>query len=109
MPGLRLMAHALHQNTATLPHINSEELQKAVVSSPGKSTVEAMTLGVTSSLIGGVERIVNAYLKLAANEPMVFIGGGDASLFDGCFPALVCRNWPTMTLEGIRLAAEQGP
>jgi len=111
LPGFGIMAELLHRHTAALPQIMPEEgMQISGISQiPGKSTVEAMTLGITACYFGGVERLVDAYVQLGANNLILFMGGGDAPIFAKCFLTRDCRHWPTMTLEGIRIAAELMP
>ncbi len=100
LPGAGMMTRALHQQTATLPLIERQELAElhGAAALPGKSTVEAMALGVASCCQGGIEHLARAYLKLS-DRVVTYIGGGDG-------PAVRCTwgehyLWPEITLEGL--------
>jgi type III pantothenate kinase len=102
MPGLRLMALALHDYTALLPVIETPKGAPAV---PGTGTPSAMEVGVFWSVAGGTAAILDAYRRHFDASPAVFLTGGDSkALLDTLRQPVV--HWPDMTLEGIRLAAE---
>jgi type III pantothenate kinase len=102
LPGLRLMALALHEHTAFLPLI---PIPNGAPPAPGTSTPAAMELGVFWSAVGGVLAVLDAYRRRFDAEPAVFLTGGDAaSLHSALGPRVT--YWPEMTLEGARLAAE---
>jgi type III pantothenate kinase len=98
MPGLRLMAQALHDYTALLPRIEVT----APGEFPGKNTEEAMRSGVFAAVIGGVETLRRRLSGARSCE--VFLGGGDAGLLAPHLAPPV-RVWPEITLEGIRCSA----
>ncbi|HKI36773.1 MAG TPA: type III pantothenate kinase [Gemmataceae bacterium] len=102
MPGLRLMAHALHDHTALLPRI---EVPREAPALPGTSTAAAVAAGVFYAWAGGVSTLVHDYMA-DWEYPDVFLTGGDGPLLAS---ALDLTCWPEMTLEGIRLAAESLP
>jgi type III pantothenate kinase len=104
-PGFRLMAQALHQETALLPLIDSWAPDPAV---PATATRPAMAAGIYWAVAGGIRALVDRYDSQAGLTLDVYLAGGDAVLLE---PALKGRAivWPTMTLEGIRLAAEALP
>jgi type III pantothenate kinase len=104
LPGLRLMAHALHGYTALLPVI---DLPQAIPPLPGTSTPSAMAAGIFWAVAGGVNALVEQY-STALAAPEIYLTGGDAPLL---LPALRGKVvvWPEMTLEGIRLTAESLP
>jgi len=104
MPGLRLMADALHRNTAMLPLVTVEER----FDPPGLSTVPAMQAGIFHAVLGGIESLVRAFRRRFGEEGVLLFGGGDAAILAPhlSFPATV---WPEMTLEGIRLTANSLP
>lgn len=102
LPGLRLMALALHQHTAFLPLIPNP---KGVPPAPGTSTPAAMELGVFWSAVGGVLAVLDAYRRRFDAEPAVFLTGGDAAALHSALGPRV-TYWSEMTLEGARLAAE---
>jgi type III pantothenate kinase len=102
MPGLRLMALALHEHTALLPVIDTPHGEPAV---PGAATPSAMAVGVFWSVAGGVSAILDAYRRHFDAAPAVFLTGGDGrALLDSLRQPVT--YWPNMTLEGIRIAAE---
>jgi type III pantothenate kinase len=102
MPGLRLMALALHEHTALLPVI---ETPKAAPVVPGTATPSAMEVGVYWSVAGGIIAILDAYRRHFDASPFVFLTGGDSKALLETLRQPV-THWPDMTLEGIRLAAE---
>jgi type III pantothenate kinase len=105
LPGLQLMAKALHEHTALLPFTPPPYRLEPV---PGTATVPAMRAGIWWAVAGGIEALVRAYRKLSGPEPMVFLTGGDGPALAAAWERPV-HHWPTMTLEGIRLAAEALP
>jgi type III pantothenate kinase len=104
MPGLRLMAQALHAYTALLPLI---EPPREVPALPGTATIPAMEAGIFWSVAGGVQALLREYAARGAQPPEVFLTGGDAPLLRTVLPD-ACY-WPAMTLEGTRLTAEAMP
>ncbi|HEY7309312.1 MAG TPA: type III pantothenate kinase [Gemmataceae bacterium] len=104
LPGLRLMAAALHEHTALLPQI---DVPRARPEWPGKSTIGAMEAGIFWAVAGGVWASIDNYEVETAGLPQVFLTGGDGPLLHEVLPE--AELWPTMTLEGIRLSAEALP
>jgi type III pantothenate kinase len=100
LPGLRLMAEALHQYTALLPLVDVPRRPPTV---PGTSTPAAVEAGIYWAAAGGAAALARAYRTFAGPEPVVFLTGGDGPALA---PALGVEPWPEMTLEGLRLAAE---
>ncbi len=104
LPGMRLMAKALHDYTALLPLLAPPEKAPAV---PGISTPAAMELGIFWAAAGGITAVMREYRSFCRSEIEVFLTGGDGprleSVISGAHP------WPEMTLEGIRLSAEAMP
>ena len=101
LPGFRLMAKSLNDYTANLPFI--ERFSNPDPTVPGTNTIAAISAGITHTILGGVERIVQRMIK-SAGPARVFLAGGDAELLQNldCHPELVGSS---LTLEGIRLAA----
>jgi type III pantothenate kinase len=104
LPGMRLMAHALHEHTALLPLIPPPLKRPAV---PGEATPSAMELGIFWAVAGGVEALVREYRLHCGSAVEVFLTGGDGPLLHAVLPD--AQLWPAMTLEGIRLSAEALP
>jgi type III pantothenate kinase len=86
-PGLRLMARALHRETALLP-----EVEPARVRSPlGRDTESAVRAGLSTAVEGLLRQ------ALRGRKGPVFGTGGDAPLFRDLFDAVV----PGLALEGV--------
>jgi len=100
IPGLRLMGQALNQNTAQLPLV---EISSHFVF-PGKDTIRSIQSGLLSAAIGAVEKCAKSY----SPELLLFTGGTGSQLSVGTDydPK---KFVPTLTLEGIRIAAEALP
>ena len=102
LPGLRLMAKALHDYTALLPLVESAAEVPPI---PGTSTRAAVAAGVHASVVGGIRYLLDRYRAQLAIPPQVFLTGGDTALLHPSLPE--AEAWPLMTLEGIRLTAER--
>jgi type III pantothenate kinase len=104
LPGLRLMAKALHDYTALLPLVDPPSRQPIL---PGIATRPAVEAGIFWAVAGGVEAVVREYGKKYGSKVELFFTGGDGPVLHPVFPK-ACL-WPEMTLEGIRLSAETLP
>jgi type III pantothenate kinase len=104
-PGMRLMARSLKEFTALLPLI---EVTHACPALPGVRTSAAIEAGVFWSVAGGISTMVEQLTSQTRTPARIFLTGGDAPLLLPALPTS-CQAWPTMTLEGIRLAAEALP
>jgi type III pantothenate kinase len=104
-PGLRLMALALHEHTALLPLVEVSQPRPSV---PATSTPAAMVAGMYWAAVGGIRGLAQ---EMAAGTvaPHLFLTGGDAPLLAPALAGPDLCLWPTMTLEGLRLAAESLP
>ncbi len=80
-PGLHLCAGALHQRTALLPLVSPGPPPDA----PGRSTSQALSLGVYWSVAGGVRALIEQYRDASDDDLPVVVSGGDAPLL---IPAL---------------------
>ncbi len=108
VPGLRLMAKALHEYTALLPLVDPPMPEGgATPPLPGTTTTSAIEAGIFWALSGGVEAILREYRRLCGCSVEVFLTGGDGPLLSAVLPD--AHLWPAMTLEGIRLSAEAMP
>jgi type III pantothenate kinase len=103
LPGLRLMAQALHSYTALLPLIDPPT---ALPPMPGLDTRGAMAAGVFQSVAGGILALVQQLTALSEQEADVFLTGGDGLALHAALAVQLpqIELWPTMTLEGIRFA-----
>ena len=108
-PGPRLMARSLNEHTAKLPLVDAEALPPVVA--PGKNTGDAILAGIRAAVVGAAVLLVNHYAD-QAEAPWVFITGGaagDLTRFHFGKRFKGTRFVPTLTLEGIRIAAEALP
>ena len=110
-PGPQLMARSLHEHTAQLPLVDASDLSHR--HGPGTDTRPAIELGIRSAVGGGIERLVWLYADALDVPPLVFLTGGGAGLFADGEPLTPepgdTRLVPSLTLEGIRIAAEAMP
>lgn len=104
LPGMRLMAKALHDYTALLPLLPPPD---QCPTAPGTDTPAAMELGIFWSAVGGIEALLREYRSLYRSEIEIFLTGGDGARLQAAIPE--AHSWPEMTLEGIRLSAEMLP
>jgi len=101
-PGLASMTNYLHQRTALLPQLTLRPTSRPI----GRSTVEAMRIGV----VRGYRGLVRELLQGVLNEPgfaraCVVATGGYARLIASGLPEIQIVD-PTLTLEGVRLVWE---
>lgn len=108
-PGLAVMRSYLHEQTALLPKLSEEELVE-IEGGIGKSTIEAMQLGVAVGFSGMIEALlkrVKAELSAKGEEePIVLSTGGTKNH--------LTRDWmaksefvENLTLLGLAIAAER--
>ena len=95
LPGLRLMARALHQHTALLPDV---EIGPEAV--PAKSTESAIRAGVFHAVLGGIDRLHGEYAALETADLMLYFTGGDAELLASGY-GTAHTVWPALTLAGL--------
>jgi type III pantothenate kinase len=106
-PGLRMMRDSLHEHTAALPaaEISPKHLHSAGEPPFGKTTVEAINLGVTASVVGLTHLLIDRYAEFYAAYPRVVATGGDAPmLFE--HDQLVEHIVPDLVLVGMLAACE---
>lgn len=100
-PGVGLMAKSLHQHTDALPLVPIDSPNPKL---PGKVTEDAIAAGIWWAIVSGIHGITNEYQR--GRPPLALVlTGGDAELLRPGLPANT-QVRPTLTLEGIRLAAE---
>jgi type III pantothenate kinase len=110
-PGVQIMAKALHDYTAALPELKIPfGPPHSNPRLPGTSTKSAMEAGIFWTLAGGVKAILRQLSGVAGagRKHETFLTGGDAQYLAPVMD-LDVQLWPTMTLEGIRIAAEALP
>jgi type III pantothenate kinase len=106
-PGIRMMADALHEHTASLPRaeIAAGHLHPPPEAPFGKDTVEAINLGVTASVVGLAHLLIDRYAQFYEAYPRVVATGGDAPfLFEN--DPLVEQIVPDLVLVGMLAACE---
>ncbi|TWU10218.1 type III pantothenate kinase [Allorhodopirellula heiligendammensis] len=106
IPGLEMQTRALAAGTDALPHIDwQDSCESASLAAPhcvpAKDTISAIRLGILSSVVGGIERLVRLY----GNPSCVVVTGGDCQCIAAALqissqhdfnthlhPHLVCRT-----------------
>lgn len=108
-PGLQMMAMALHDYTAVLPMVEVSQCTPGHIL-PGNSTVSAIRGGVFWAVAGGITALIRLFAARTEPylHPVVYLTGGDAQILLPLLPSEVKLS-PTLTLEGIRIAAEALP
>jgi type III pantothenate kinase len=109
-PGPRLMARALNEFTAKLPFSEPTD-GYADVAVPGKSTAAAIRAGILAAVGGGMVEISSMLADECRVPPWMFMTGGGGHLVNYYkLPWLAeMKLVPTLTLDGIRIAAEALP
>jgi type III pantothenate kinase len=109
-PGLGIMRTYLHEQTALLPELSEEDLV-GVEGGIGKSTIEAMRVGVAVGFSGMIE----ALLERVRQELRAEGGGEPVVLSTGGSIANLTRDWSAksefvenLTLLGLAVAARRG-
>ena len=75
LPGLEMQTRALASGTDALPKLDWRAgLFPAQAPIPGRNTLAAIQLGVLSSVVGGIERLIRLYDP----TPTIILTGGDA-------------------------------
>lgn len=114
-PGVAMMLRALHEQTAALPAVTlTPELVPSVEppmegdeKSPfGKTTTQAMSIGVVSAARGLVHLLIDRYAEFYNAYPRVVATGGDAAMLFENDP-LVEAIVPDLTLIGMLEAVQR--
>jgi len=100
LPGLALMAKSLNEFTAMLPNV----VVDGGLVFPGKDTETNIKSGILASAIGAVDRCLMQY-----PTDVLIITGSDGALLYAHAADVPTHFIPTLTLEGIRAAAEMLP
>ncbi len=104
-PGLHMAAKALHAFTAQLPD--------AILTPPaddvpyGRSTQEAMNLGLYVGMRGAIRELLERYATALGAWPHVVATGGDATALLGNTEGLVDSFIPDLVLQGAALTWEK--
>lgn len=114
LPGLRLSACALHDYTAKLPLLDTDQLstgpQQVDAPLPGRNTQDAIKAGLFWGQLGAVKeissRLTQASIKLGSSQPplSVLTGGGGRQLVNHLSDAIYIDS---LALHGLALVAMQ--
>lgn len=104
LPGLSLGAQALHDHTAQLPLIETEELRRHSPRSLGRNTQEALRSGLYWGHVGSVWEVIR---RLSSDHPgayrnLLITGGAGGILAHELVPSTYCRD---LTLQGLAVTA----
>jgi type III pantothenate kinase len=99
LPGFRMMARSLHEQTALLPLI--ENAQEAAAA-PARNTESAIRAGLSSAISGAVDRVVEQY-RWMEPELKVIVTGGDAEHIQPRYCKPIVQ--PILALLGLTVVA----
>ena len=109
-PGLPTAASALHERTALLPLTRVRKIHSIV----GKSTREAIQIGLLLGAVGLAREVVNRITKetFKGKKPYVIATGGDSDLVARLATQeggakIIDRVDPLLTLRGLLVIAEK--
>jgi type III pantothenate kinase len=109
LPGPDLLARALSEHTAKLPLVDATA--DLTDFSPGRDTTAAIRVGIAATVVGAADQLVWTWGR-TTGRTWVFVTGGAASYLTGfefmAEPERVIYD-RTLTLDGLRLAAEALP
>ncbi len=102
MAGRKVTRQALHLHTAQLPDSGlSQKFEQRI----GRNTIDALNLGVDSSVIGGVKEILSI-IEDELKSPAIVVGiGGDVEFFKPHFKQMISGG-VDFTLRGVALSWE---
>lgn len=107
LPGPHLMAKSLHDYTAKLPVVEIDP--KLPTAFLGKNTEQAITVGIANVVLCVAYQLVWDWAKHTGRPPWVYATGGDVGYLRGFKFRTEVAGFeidPMLTLDGIRLAAE---
>lgn len=105
LPGIGLMADALHRGTARLPFVEIDR-QSGDIHAVGRDTNKCIISGIIYGTAGAVERLVSEIERETGCTFGIAITGGYCYLMAG----LIRRDFnlePDLTLKGLRLIYER--
>lgn len=104
MPGRMLQRRALNDHTAKLPLAKLSEKKPSM---PGRSTEEAIALGVDLGAVGAVKELLASTASLFPGQPLRAVAcGGDAPFFLQAMPGAFDAGGELFTLSGLVKAWE---
>lgn len=105
LPGVRMAARALHEQTDALPDCDLSELEESP-EAIGKDTLPALQAGLFWGAVGAVRELIDRQRDSLTSPPQVFLTGGAAPsvarLIGG--PDYTVRHVAHLTLAGFALA-----
>ncbi len=101
MPGIRMMFHALHSYTASLPLLEPEKTDTPF----GNNTKSSIISGVIYGAAGAIERIVEDTEQRIGKIKVILTGGG-AEAIKGLLRIPFIHE-PYLTLKGLRIIYER--
>ena len=104
LPGAPLMARGLADGTSKLPEVAALE-RGMPPAMPGRSTAEAIAVGVGWGFRGAVSRLVDEAQRAVGNTADVVLTGGWLAAVRDELPG--AREMPDLVLEGVGLAMER--
>lgn len=109
LPGLGLMAKALHQGTSKLPLVeigNGSSSIRGPLRAAGRNTIECISSGIIYGTVGAVERLVQEMETEEACRFKIVMTGGYARYITPLFRR-ECVLDTDLTLKGLRLLFER--
>jgi type III pantothenate kinase len=102
LPGLRMGARTLHENTAQLPHVELVAPNWTF----GQNTQEAIIGGLVYGAQGALRRLAEAYATQMGAWPLIIATGGDAELVCGNVQEgdLIQAIVPDLSIRGVAMA-----
>ena len=102
LPGLGMAAKSLHANTAQLPPVKIEPMNRPF----GTETKEAILSGLLAAARGALRQLVEAYATEIGHWPLVIVTGTDAELVcgDPGRSDLVQAIVPDLVIRGVAMA-----
>ncbi|KPJ72667.1 MAG: hypothetical protein AMS14_07395, partial [Planctomycetes bacterium DG_20] len=100
-PGREMMARALAEGTAQLPHVRGSAAPESVL---GKSTEEAILAGLVRGTAGALESLVAAAMMEVGLHARVVVTGGDAAVPESPVLRRKSQVVPDLVLEGLVMA-----
>lgn len=104
LPGLGLASRALHDYTAKLPLIASEEFEELTPTPLGKNTQEALRSGLYWGHIGAVRELIE---RLSSDQPATVLFTGGAGKLLAKELGMPDRYYRDLTLQGLAVTACQ--
>ncbi len=103
-PGLRTQAKSLEKFTSLLPFVEPVK----PTSFYGTNTIEAIQIGIFSSVIGGIKEVITnlSRKKFKRQKPTVVVTGGDGPLIADNLSGFDVHFDPNLVLKGLQKLAK---